>query len=81
MNVEVLFFARLRELTGVGSTRIELPAQSQVADAIEKLLELYPELRESLSSCRIAVNEEFAANEAELSADAVLAIIPPVSGG
>lgn len=81
MNVEVLFFARLRELTGTGSARLELPARSQVADAMEKLVELYPQLSESLGCCRIALNEEFASSEAELSADAVLAVIPPVSGG
>ena len=81
MNVEVLFFARLRELTGTGSARLELPAQSQVADAVEKLLELYPQLREPLDSCRIALNEEFASSDTQLSANAVLAVIPPVSGG
>ena len=81
IEVEVLFFARARELSGLHSARIELPAGATVAAAAKELARRFPRLAAGLPSCRFAVNEEFASDAAPVPDGSVLAVIPPVSGG
>ena len=81
MEVDVLFFARARELAGRSSARIALPEGSGVREAAEKLRAEYPRLAGALSACRFSVNEEFVGEDHGLSPGAVLGVLPPVSGG
>lgn len=81
MEVEVLFFARLRELAGTNSTNLQLPARASVSEALDVLARTYPGLESYLRRCRAALNEEFTTPDAIIPEDGVLAIIPPVSGG
>ena len=81
MEVEVLFFARLRELAGTSSTTLEVPARASVSDALDAVARTYPDLREHLARCRAALNEEFTTPDAVIPENGVLALIPPVSGG
>ena len=81
IEVEVLFFARARELAGVPSSRLELPPGSTVALASGRLAERFPQLRGLLERCRFALDEEFARLEDSIGERSTLAVIPPVSGG
>ena len=81
MEVEILFFARLRELAGTKSTTLQVASRSTVSEALGAVASTYPDLREYLSRCRAAVNEEFATLDTIIPENGVLAIIPPVSGG
>lgn len=81
IQVEVLLFARARELAGGSSLRLEVPQGATVADAARRLMEARVALAQLLPSCRFAVNDEFAASSDPLPPGAVLAVIPPVSGG
>lgn len=81
MEVEILFFARLRELAGTNSTTLEIPPQASVAEALDVIAGTYPDLGDYLARCRAAVNEEFTTLDAIIPEHGVLAIIPPVSGG
>ena len=81
MEVEVLFFARLRELAGTKSTTLQLASRATVAEALDAIASAYPALREVLTRCRTALNEEFTTPDAIIPENGVLAIIPPVSGG
>lgn len=81
MEVEVLFFARLRELAGTRSTTLEVPSRASVSDALDVVASVYPDLREHLTRCRTALNEEFTTLDAVIPENGVLALIPPVSGG
>ena len=81
MEVEILFFARLRELAGTKSTTLQVASRATVSEALETIASTYPDLREYLSRCRTALNEEFATLDAIIPENGVLAIIPPVSGG
>jgi molybdopterin converting factor subunit 1 len=81
IEVEVLFFARARDLAGTARARLELPAGATVAEAVRRLEEEFPGLGAQVRSCRIAVNEEFARGGDPVSDRSVLAVIPPVSGG
>ncbi len=81
MEIEVLFFARLRELTGTGTTTLQLPADATVAEALDRIAATYPALGDHLTTCRAALNEEFTTRDAIIPENGVLAVIPPVSGG
>jgi len=81
MVVKVLFFATIRERTGVKEIQIELPENSQVVDFKEKLIQQFPGLAEGMSSTLVAVNREFAFDDQIIPEDAELAVFPPVSGG
>lgn len=76
MQVRVRLFAALRERAGTGELPLELPDGARVADAKERL-------RSILDGVPVvmAVNQEYAADDAELSPGDELALIPPVSGG
>ena len=81
IEVEVLFFARARDLAGKAKARMALPLGATVAEAVRQLEKEFPGLGRQVRSCRIAVNEEFAREEDPVPDQSVLAVIPPVSGG
>jgi molybdopterin synthase catalytic subunit len=81
VRVRVLFFARARELAGLSAADIEIPAGSSVTVALRRIGEEYPRLASYLSVCRLAVDEELAGEGHDIQEGAVLAVIPPVSGG
>ena len=95
MIAVVQLFAGARELAGVASVSVELPAGSTVAElrsALRRDLTPQPPLRSGegepesafvnlLRRSRIAVDCEFADDSAVILEGAELALIPPVSGG
>jgi molybdopterin converting factor subunit 1 len=81
IEVEVLFFARARELAGRASARVRLPAGSSVESAVRRIGEEFPGLGPYLGACRVALDEAFASGREEVRERSVLAVIPPVSGG
>ncbi len=76
MQVRIRLFAALRERAGVGEIELELPEGARVSDALAELAPLTDGV-----PVVMAVNQEYAAAEAELSSGDELALIPPVSGG
>lgn len=81
MKVEVLLFARLREVCGQSQMEIEIAQGASVADCFAHLADRFPELNRLRSSIVVAINEEYAAwNEHPADGD-IVAFIPPVSGG
>ncbi len=82
MNVEILYFAGAKDITGRARETLDLPsAVTNIAAFLTWLSERYPEFMVHLPSLRIARNETFAANDELLSQNDVLAVIPPVAGG
>lgn len=79
MTVRVLFFAYLRERSGVRETTVELPAGATVADLWRVLRERYEGL--DVERLRFAVNAVYVDNTQVLHENDELALIPPVSGG
>jgi molybdopterin synthase sulfur carrier subunit len=81
IRVKVLFFGRLKELTG----RPEDTAEFADAVTIEQLFGLYavryPELAKYRSSVVASRNQEFAAWDTPLRSGDEVAFLPPVSGG
>ena len=77
----IQLYAGARELAGVASVTLPLPAGATVVELRKALLLHHPELAALLARSRIAVNQEFAEDSAIVPEGAELALIPPVSGG
>jgi molybdopterin synthase sulfur carrier subunit len=82
MQVELLFFAALRDRVGESRASLSLPAAACTVGQLRALVqERFPTLRGRLDSVRVAVNEDFALDDQTLADGDVVALIPPVCGG
>ena len=82
MQVQVLYFAALRDLTGVDGESLELAADVQtVSDFVRFIENARPVLSGKMASVRIALDEAFANDSDALNGAQVIALIPPVAGG
>ncbi len=81
IQVEVVFFASLRDRAGTGSAAIELPDGATVANLVEVLSEQFPDLVPALPIAVVAINQEYASHDVRLTDGDQVAIFPPVSGG
>ncbi len=82
MNVEILYFAGARDITGRARETVDLPSTvANISSLLTWLSERYPELTPHIPSLRIARNESFASSDELIAHNDVLAVIPPVAGG
>ena len=82
MNLRVLFFSVLRDITGSGEIVIDLPdARASVADLLDHLYLRWPPLRDWDRSLLVAVDQVYAKRSEPLHDNAEVAIMPPVQGG
>src|SRR5262249_19508697 len=81
LQLRVMFFAVAKDKAGCSSVDLELPSGSRVSDVRAEIARRLPALAPLLKNLMIAMNEEFAADEAYVTAGARVAVIPPVSGG
>lgn len=81
MRVNVLFFGVLKDLAGKSSDSLELSDGASVRDVLAQYEAQIPQLRESLPSLALAVNQQYAAPDTKLKAGDEVALLPPVSGG
>ena len=81
MKIEVRYFAFFRQQIGRTSDEINLPSPATVADLLNSLRTIYPEVKDALNTAQISVNMEFVTLDTPLSARDEVALIPPVSGG
>jgi sulfur-carrier protein len=83
--MKVLYFAWLRQSTGVGEETVSPPPSVRdVAGLVEWLRTRGPghaEALKDLSAIRVAVNQEFATVDAAVSPDDEIALFPPMTGG
>jgi molybdopterin synthase catalytic subunit len=78
--VVVLYFAGARDAAGTGRETLAA-APRTVGDLRRTLAESRPALARVLARSRIAVDQEFADDDAPLRDGAEVAVVPPVSGG
>jgi molybdopterin synthase catalytic subunit/molybdopterin converting factor small subunit len=78
--VTVLYFAAAREAAGAAREPLD-PVPATVGDLRRGLLERHPALGPVLARSRVAVDGEFAGDEAPLADGVEVAILPPVAGG
>lgn len=80
-HATVLYFANLRDKTGVKEEIIEFPHGSNIAALKAMVMEKYPALKLYKDTLIVAMNHEYASDELIISDGAEIAIFPPVSGG
>ena len=84
MNVEVRFFASLREVTGTGSVRVEVPEPAgfeALMAALEERLDAGAVAALRAENVRLARNQELVTAPFLLRDGDELAFLPPVTGG
>ncbi len=81
MRVHVLFFGVLKDLAGKSSDWLDLPDGASVRDVLATYDSRIPQLKESLSSLALAVNQQYAGPDTKLESGDEVALLPPVSGG
>lgn len=80
-TLNVLYFARVREVTGLASESLTVPDDATVHDAITLIAARHAGLAPLLPSLRVALAGEFVAPNVPVIDGAELVLIPPVSGG
>lgn len=80
MKIKILAFGIARDICGAQSFDLEVPEQSDTTSLKCLLNEQYPRLNQ-LTSCLLAVNEEYAPEHKRLQEGDEIALLPPVSGG
>jgi molybdopterin converting factor subunit 1 len=81
ISLRVLFFGAARDAAGHEELELSLSSPANVASAFAQLLAAYPALARFGNSLLLAVNQEYAVGDRELSDGDELAVLPPVSGG
>ena len=80
--MNVLLFGIAKDI--IGQSELEISTKESIPSSVKELKEFmvkkFPEF-ERLSSFAVAVNSEYSQDDAILSGDDEIAIIPPVSGG
>ena len=80
-RIKLLFFATLRDRVGMRSMEWDVPVDMTVKELKDQLSEEYPNLRDSMMSVLVALNHEYALDDAVVPLNAEVALFPPVSGG
>ncbi|MCA9231396.1 MAG: MoaD/ThiS family protein [Planctomycetales bacterium] len=81
MKVIVKLFAGARELAGAEEVSVELTAGATVGQLREQLIANYAQLRPLVGHAMFAIGAVYCDDSVEVSEQAEIACIPPVSGG
>ncbi|MEC8200748.1 MAG: molybdopterin converting factor subunit 1 [Pseudomonadota bacterium] len=83
--MKILYFAWLRQKTGIEAEDVEMPPEiSDVGGLLDWLKERNSNFADALAdfdSIRVAVNQEFAELDAPVAQGDEVAIFPPMTGG
>ena len=85
MAIEILYFARLREIIGHGGERVEPPVDvatvGSLADWLATLSDGHAEAFADRERLRAAVDQAFARPNTSIAGAREIAFFPPVTGG
>lgn len=81
MKVRVLFFASVRDLTGMDMLDVELTESATISELRSFLTTKFPAIGSMETKIAVALNEEYVLGDAKLKNGDEIALIPPVSGG
>jgi molybdopterin converting factor subunit 1 len=81
VRVRVLFFGMLKEFAGKSGDVLEVRDGAVVRDVLTHYSSRIPQMKGTMTSLAVAVNQEYAGPETVLKADDEVALLPPVSGG
>lgn len=80
-ELEVRFFALLRQRAGVERVWVDAPLPATVGELRLKLMQQFPGASREIEQALAAVDREFAGNADGIKAGVEVAFFPPVSGG
>jgi molybdopterin synthase sulfur carrier subunit len=81
MSIRILFFATLRDITGMDETSVKAAGFTDINSIFNKFAKDFPALENYRSTILFARNSEFAQAESPIQDGDELAFFPPVSGG
>ena len=82
MQINVLFFATIRDLVGQKRLAVELDDSNNTVNHLrQELMNRYPAVTDNIKIALAAINEEFAFNDDKIKDGDEVAFFPPVSGG
>jgi MoaE-MoaD fusion protein len=82
MQINVLFFATIRNLIGQKRLTIELEDNANtIAHVRQEIINRYPAVTDNIKIALTAINEEFSFNNDTIKDGDEVAFFPPVSGG
>ncbi|MEP6685641.1 MAG: MoaD/ThiS family protein [Verrucomicrobiota bacterium] len=81
MEIQVQFFAQLRDAADASALDLELPAGSTAGDLLAAVYERVPALRSWNESILIGAGVEFVGRNHVLQPNEQIALMPPVQGG
>lgn len=79
--MQVEFYGVLAEAAGTRRVQLDLAAPGRVQHVLDTLARDLPPLAEHLPRVACAVGDELVMRDDLVEADAILALLPPVSGG
>lgn len=82
MQINILFFATLKDLTGTKRLTLDLPSEANTLDTVRQtLIARFPEIEANLNAALASINEEYAFAQDTVKNGDEIAFFPPVSGG
>lgn len=81
MQIQVLYYAEVRELAGLSGEDIRLPSGSTTTNLVGLVLRLHPDLEEVREIIHIIVNGTMITTSPILHEGDIVALIPPTGGG
>jgi molybdopterin converting factor small subunit len=81
IQVTLLFFATLRDITGQRRMTKTIPDDLLISGLKEILVDEFPGLKEIMTSVIVSLDHEFAFDTTSIPSEAEIALFPPVSGG
>ncbi len=81
MKVTVRFFATYRDVAGKPQIEMEMDDGASLGDLLERLYDMYPNLKKWSESIVCSVNRKYADDDKVLEPGDEVALLPPVSGG
>lgn len=81
MDIDVRYFAIIREIVGLSAERREVPEGTTAGDIFTQLIRENPQLERLRPVTMLMVNKSYVTHGHELQNGDELALIPPVSGG
>ncbi|MCC7021974.1 MAG: molybdopterin converting factor subunit 1 [Thermomicrobiales bacterium] len=81
MDIDIRYFAMIREIVGRAAERREVPAGATIGDLFDQLAREHPRLERLKPVTMLMVNQEYVPATHPLTDGDEVAFIPPVSGG
>jgi molybdopterin converting factor small subunit len=81
MRIMIEFLGTQRTLAGADSIETPITARSRVRDALEYIIDKYPQLKLDKDTALVVVNQQLASRDQVLKADDIISFLPFISGG